>query len=114
MREKVYEGALRDLAFSHIGLELLILNRLYHSYTILLAVTMADTVNSKPDSFHDEGLGQKEPSIKLAKAQTDDHPIEDEQFKQTSRRIVRKLDFTLIPIIWLLYLFNYLDRTAIA
>jgi hypothetical protein len=75
---------------------------------------MADTVNSKPDSFHDEGLGQKEPSIKLAKAQTDDHPIEDEQFKQTSRRIVRKLDFTLMPIIWLLYLFNYLDRTAIA
>lgn len=75
---------------------------------------MADAVKSKPDSFHDEGLGQGEPSIKLSKTQTDDRPIEDEQFKQTSRRIVRKLDFTLMPIIWLLYLFNYLDRTAIA
>ncbi|KAG9254174.1 major facilitator superfamily domain-containing protein [Emericellopsis atlantica] len=44
----------------------------------------------------------------------DDMPIVDEHFQAVSRRVVRKLDMTLMPIIWLLYLFNYLDRTAIA
>jgi hypothetical protein len=38
----------------------------------------------------------------------------DEHFHKVAKRMVRKLDMTLMPIIWLLYLFNYLDRTAIA
>ncbi|RDW61675.1 hypothetical protein BP5796_11567 [Coleophoma crateriformis] len=35
-------------------------------------------------------------------------------FQQTSRSLVRKLDITLMPIIWLLYMFNYLDRNNIS
>lgn len=30
------------------------------------------------------------------------------------RRIVRKLDMTVMPMVWSLYLFNYLDRNNIA
>ena len=30
------------------------------------------------------------------------------------RRLVRKLDMTLMPMIWILYLFNYLDRNNIS
>lgn len=41
-------------------------------------------------------------------------PVLDENWHATSRRVVRKLDMTLMPIIWVLYLFNYLDRTSIA
>lgn len=30
------------------------------------------------------------------------------------RRLVRKLDMTVMPMVWSLYLFNYLDRNNIA
>ncbi|CRG84133.1 putative transporter C1002,16c [Talaromyces islandicus] len=32
----------------------------------------------------------------------------------TERELVRKLDMTLMPIVWVMYLFNYLDRNNIA
>ncbi|KAF9886790.1 hypothetical protein FE257_011167 [Aspergillus nanangensis] len=41
-------------------------------------------------------------------------PDLDENWHRASRSIVRKLDWTLMPIICVLYLFNYLDRTSIA
>jgi sugar phosphate permease len=34
--------------------------------------------------------------------------------KSAERRIVRKLDMTLLPMVWVLYMFNYLDRNNIA
>ncbi|KAF6806571.1 major facilitator superfamily transporter [Colletotrichum musicola] len=34
--------------------------------------------------------------------------------KAAERRVVRKLDLTLIPMVWILYMFNYLDRNNIA
>lgn len=37
-----------------------------------------------------------------------------EEWHCTGRRVVRKLDMTLMPIIWILYLINYLDRNNIA
>lgn len=30
------------------------------------------------------------------------------------KKVVRRLDMTLLPCLWILYLFNYLDRTNIA
>ena len=41
-----------------------------------------------------------------------DEPVENRAEKERSVR--RKLDMTLMPMIWLLYLFNYLDRNNIA
>ncbi|KAH6880546.1 major facilitator superfamily domain-containing protein [Thelonectria olida] len=38
----------------------------------------------------------------------------DEEWRATEKSLVRKLDFTLIPMVWVLYLFNYLDRNNIA
>ena len=38
----------------------------------------------------------------------------DEEYDAAEKRLVRKLDFTLVPMVWLLYLFNYLDRNNIA
>jgi hypothetical protein len=37
-----------------------------------------------------------------------------ESYKATEKRIVRKLDLTLVPMLWVMYLFNYLDRNNIA
>lgn len=41
-------------------------------------------------------------------------PQVDEAWRVRERRLVRKLDLTLMPTIWVLYLFNYLDRNNIA
>ncbi|KAL2784945.1 major facilitator superfamily domain-containing protein [Aspergillus keveii] len=40
-------------------------------------------------------------------------PWDDETLWQ-EKRLVRKLDMTLMPMVWVLYLFNYLDRNNIA
>lgn len=39
--------------------------------------------------------------------------LDPEQLR-LEKSLVRKLDMTLMPAIWLLYLFNYLDRNNIA
>jgi hypothetical protein len=43
-----------------------------------------------------------------------DIPVLTEQQRRVEKRLVRKLDCTLMPVIWTLYLFNYLDRNNIA
>ncbi|KAH9210361.1 major facilitator superfamily domain-containing protein [Leptodontidium sp. 2 PMI_412] len=35
-------------------------------------------------------------------------------YRRTEKRLVRKLDLTLMPMVWILYMFNYLDRNNIA
>jgi hypothetical protein len=45
---------------------------------------------------------------------TNEQPVMDEEWHRKGRRVVKKLDMTLMPIVWLLYLFNYLDRNNIA
>lgn len=37
-----------------------------------------------------------------------------DEYKAIEKRVVRKLDMTLVPMLWILYLFNYLDRNNIA
>ncbi|KAH7345809.1 major facilitator superfamily domain-containing protein [Pyrenochaeta sp. MPI-SDFR-AT-0127] len=38
----------------------------------------------------------------------------DEDTQLVERRLVRKLDMTLMPVVWILYFFNYMDRNNIA
>jgi hypothetical protein len=38
----------------------------------------------------------------------------DEDQRSLEKRLVRKLDMTLMPVVWMLYFFNYLDRNNIA
>lgn len=40
--------------------------------------------------------------------------INQERWDAVEKSLVRKLDMTLMPTVWLLYLFNYLDRNNIA
>lgn len=40
--------------------------------------------------------------------------IDQERWDAVEKSLVRKLDLTLMPTVWLLYLFNYLDRNNIA
>ncbi|KAF2011513.1 MFS general substrate transporter [Aaosphaeria arxii CBS 175.79] len=38
----------------------------------------------------------------------------DEDTRALEKRLVRKLDMTLMPVVWVLYFFNYMDRNNIA
>lgn len=40
--------------------------------------------------------------------------LAEEEYNAAEKSLVRKLDLTLVPMVWLLYLFNYLDRNNIA
>lgn len=40
--------------------------------------------------------------------------LNDPDWEAKQKKIVRTLDMTLLPMLWILYLFNYLDRTSIA
>lgn len=40
--------------------------------------------------------------------------MSESDYAAAEKRLVRKLDMTLVPVVWLLYLFNYLDRNNIA
>jgi len=50
----------------------------------------------------------------LGSTANNDLGMTDEQYDAAEKRLVRKLDLTLVPMVWLLYLFNYLDRNNIA
>ena len=36
------------------------------------------------------------------------------EWRTLEKKLVRRLDLTLLPCLWTLYLFNYLDRASIA
>ncbi|KAF4990333.1 hypothetical protein FDECE_14409 [Fusarium decemcellulare] len=74
---------------------------------------LPDTENGDHVSVHAE---------KASRDETRDLRFEDSPFghheslkwRTAEKRIVRKLDMTLMPIVWVLYMFNYLDRNNIA
>lgn len=46
--------------------------------------------------------------------QVEQVPNDDEATRKLERKLVRKLDMTLMPVVWVLYFFNYMDRNNIA
>ncbi|KAH7380706.1 major facilitator superfamily domain-containing protein [Pyrenochaeta sp. MPI-SDFR-AT-0127] len=51
---------------------------------------------------------------KIIQVESQHCEIPDEAFLSTEKSLVRKLDSTLMPAVFILYLFNYLDRNNIA
>lgn len=67
------------------------------------------SVDHKKGLLNDEpeAMGQKEGSIV-------EEQLNDPAYQAREKWMVRKLDITLMPIIFILYMFNYLDRNNIA
>lgn len=57
---------------------------------------------------------EKESNVEEVETKGPSPPVQDEAWLAAEKSLVRKLDFTLVPMIWVLYLFNYLDRNNIA
>lgn len=57
---------------------------------------------------------EKESNVEEVETKGSPTPVQNEAWLAAEKSLVRKLDFTLVPMIWVLYLFNYLDRNNIA
>lgn len=64
-------------------------------------------------SNHIERKGSDCPDV-VMKEEGNASGLSDDEWKAAEKRLVRKLDMTLVPILWVFYLFNYLDRNNIA
>ncbi|GAW25176.1 putative major facilitator superfamily transporter [Rosellinia necatrix] len=61
------------------------------------------------------GNGDVEEKLAVEEIETKPgEPIIDEAWLAAEKSLMRKLDFTLVPICWILYVFNYLDRNNLA
>ncbi|KAL3477231.1 major facilitator superfamily domain-containing protein [Aspergillus californicus] len=67
--------------------------------------------DEKPDSLHREDTIDEE---KHQQQQTGDYSGASKKTDPAEIRLVRKLDIWIMPMLWLMYWLNYLDRNAIA
>ena len=68
-----------------------------------------------PGSTRNEVDYIDEKRIAMAEEQPEkSETVVDEDMRAMEKRIVRKLDMTLMPVVWVLYFFNYTDRNNIA
>lgn len=75
--------------------------------------TMPKAANEDSVSFHAEMVSKHDThNAELTESPFGHH--ESSEWRTAEKRIVRKLDMTLLPIVWILYMFNYLDRNNIA
>jgi hypothetical protein len=58
-------------------------------------------------------MNKKNDTQKICSKQWNDSSTQTEHWRSSEKQLVRKLDMTLLPLLWLLYLFNYLDRNNI-
>lgn len=67
------------------------------------------TISSMPQALHEKGRNQED-CLSPGDIQLIDYDVVD---LEAERRLLRKLDFVLLPLCGLLYLTNFIDRTVI-
>lgn len=77
------------------------------------AETPAQNLKDKTDAVADAEVFEKQADfVPSPEDQIDALGIPE--WRALEKKIVRRLDMTLMPCLWSLYLFNYLDRASIA
>ena len=61
-----------------------------------------------------DGLSVKDEKETLQNDHIEHNQPIDDEWRAKEKKLVRRLDMTLMPMVWILYLFNYLDRNNIA
>jgi hypothetical protein len=66
--------------------------------------------------FEDKAPSLKEKaSLEDGEGAADQGPtISDQEWREKEKALVRRLDMTFMPLLWILYFHNYLDRNNIA
>lgn len=75
-------------------------------------MTVAMTEQKQDLSLSSEHVDEM--PVKAEEAVSNGLGMTNEQYDTNEKSLVRKLDYTLLPMVWLLYFFNYLDRNNIA
>ncbi|GAA5898681.1 hypothetical protein JCM6882_000895 [Rhodosporidiobolus microsporus] len=72
--------------------------------------------SEKPAVLHlERAHGVDESNVSELQAQIDEiAALSEEDFKAEERKLLRKIDFTLLPCLFILLILNYLDRNALA
>ncbi|KAJ9150396.1 Major facilitator superfamily transporter [Pleurostoma richardsiae] len=72
-----------------------------------------DVVAATSDHIDMTTRGEKDFASESA-VDADGNEMTEDEWRAAEKSLVRKLDLTLVPMVWVLYLFNYLDRNNIA
>ena len=76
-----------------------------------------DTIESAPKSAIDAGnleVGEVEKAEALPPSAEDQlEALGIPNWREVDKKMVRRLDCTLVPCLWALYIFNYLDRSSL-
>ncbi|KAH6680022.1 major facilitator superfamily transporter [Plectosphaerella plurivora] len=62
----------------------------------------------------DHGLDEEKPGRHVPSVTAPMEALGLENWQELEKKVVRRLDMTLMPMLWVLYLFNYLDRASIS
>lgn len=74
----------------------------------------SDLKSDLPTHLEFADLDKKSTTEKATATKDIEAITSDPDRRRREKRLVRKLDLTLLPTVWMLYMFNYLDRNAIA
>jgi hypothetical protein len=72
------------------------------------------TEKADESSLHPSARTVEHMDPEKSKADPTSDPRDTPEWISREKKLVRKLDLTLMPMVWVLYMFNYLDRNNIA
>lgn len=62
----------------------------------------------------DQALDEEKPGQHVPSVTAPMEALGIDNWQELEKKVVRRLDMTLMPMLWVLYLFNYLDRASIS
>ncbi|KAK7958995.1 MFS general substrate transporter [Apiospora aurea] len=74
----------------------------------------ADDDVSKPDTKHVDEAGSKSVGVYTVATPESLRGMAEDDLKKLEKKMVRKVDFVILPIMTVLYILNYVDRSALA
>lgn len=75
---------------------------------------MTTTERKSKDDAHIEEADTLKAGEFLPRAEETIESLGIPNWRELEKQVVKRLDMTLMPCLWVLYLFNYLDRASIA
>jgi len=73
-----------------------------------------DKIRFEDDDYNEKVAGDEHSIKRNASAVNPLDALGMDDWRAVEKKVVKRLDMTLLPMLWILYLSNYLDRTNIA
>lgn len=73
-----------------------------------------DALKASADHLDVQTTMTEDKELAVANTAASSLGLSGEEWTAAEKKLIQKLDLTLVPMLWILYLFNYLDRNNIA